>query len=184
MPALFSLNLEIGEDCPAFSLPSVDGKTYSLDSFIESKSLLIAFICNHCPYVRAIEDRLIALSKAYSAHDLQVVGICSNDFETYTEDAPAKLLSRSLEKKYGFPYLVDETQSVARAFNAQCTPDLYLYDEHRRLFYHGRLDDSWKDPAKVTKEELKEAIEAVLEGRPPPKDQSPTMGCSIKWKKA
>lgn len=166
---------------PRFSLPSVDGKQYSCEQF-QSKALLVAFICNHCPYVRAIEDRLLKLALSFSPDELQVVAICSNDFETYVDDHPDQLLKRSLVKSYPFPYLVDETQEVARNFDAACTPDLFLFDAHRDLYYHGRLDDSWKDEAKVTREELKDAINELINGRPAPALQHPSMGCSIKWR--
>jgi peroxiredoxin len=180
--ALQSHALSLGSKCPKFSLPSVDGKQYSLGDFASSKGLLIAFICNHCPYVKAVEDRLIALARAFPKDQLQMVGICSNDADSYPEDAPAELLRRWQAKNYGFPYLVDEAQEVARAFDAACTPDLYLYDEKRTLYYHGRIDDNWKDPSAVTKEELKEAIKALVRGDPAPMPQLNTIGCSIKWK--
>lgn len=166
---------------PHFSLSSVDGKHYSSDQF-DAKALLVMFICNHCPYVRAIEDRLINLMSGFSKSDLQMVAICSNDFETYVDDHPDELLKRSLAKSYPFPYLIDEHQDVARSFDATCTPDLFLFDEKRELFYHGRLDDSWKDPTKVTHEDLREAIKMLINDEPLPKVQHPSMGCSIKWK--
>lgn len=180
--AIYSVEQKIGRKCPDFELPSVDGKRFSLVSFESSKALLVAFICRHCPYVRAIEDRLIALSKSFAVSDLQVVGICSNDAVSYSEDAPEKLLERWREKSYGFPYLVDETQAVAKAFDAVCTPDLFLFDAGRRLYYHGRLDDNWKQPEAVTKHDLKNAIDSLLRGKQPPKEQLPSMGCSIKWR--
>lgn len=180
--AIESHVLALGADCPDFLLPSVDGKKFALRDFADSKGLLVAFICNHCPYVKAIEDRLLALARAFDTADLQVVGICSNDANSYPEDAPMELLRRWEQKQYGFPYLVDESQTVARDFDAVCTPDLYLYDQDRRLYYHGRLDDNWKDPAQVHRHEMKEAIDALLRGDAPFVNQVPSMGCSIKWK--
>lgn len=176
-----ALELALGRLCPSFLLPSVDGQTYDLPSFGKSKALLVAFICNHCPYVMAIEDRLLGIARAYSESDLQVVGICSNAWRDYPEDAPGKLLERSLQKAYGFPYLVDETQEVARRFEAVCTPDLFLYDAERRLYYHGRIDDNWKDEKQVTRHELREAVDSLLAGKARPSLQHPTVGCSIKW---
>ncbi len=174
---------EIGAPCPDFSLASVvDGRHYSLSDFDTSRALLIAFICNHCPYVRAIEDRLIALARSFSINDFQLVGICPNDAISYPDDAPAELRRRSEEKNYGFPYLFDEDQSVAKAFDAMCTPDLFLYDQNRHLFYHGQLDDNWQHGNEVKDQSLKNAINDILEGNDPPSDQTPSMGCSIKWK--
>jgi len=180
--AISSYNLNVGKSCPNFSLPSVDGKHYDLNSFFKSKALLVAFICRHCPYVMAIEDRLLALAHFYENKDLQTVAICSNDWQNYSEDAPENLFVRWQEKKYGFPYLIDEDQSVAKAFDAACTPDLYLFDQDRQLFYHGRLDDNWKDASKATQQDLRNAIEALLANQSPPIEQFPTIGCSIKWK--
>ncbi|MEM7495682.1 MAG: thioredoxin family protein [Myxococcota bacterium] len=174
---------------PSFTLQGVesvegDSRSYSAGDFLrQSKAVLVAFICNHCPYARAIEDRLIALARAYSRDQLSVVGICSNDASQYPEDAPKALLLRWREKNYGFPYLLDTDQEAARAFGAVCTPDLFLFkSKDRVLYYHGRLDDNWKDPAAVTKHDLKEAIDGLLASKPPPREQHPSIGCSIKWK--
>lgn len=180
--AITSEKLEIGSACPDFELDSVDNKKYRLSDFKQSKGLLVAFICRHCPYVLAIEDRLLQLAHSYEVAQLQTVAICSNDAVQFPEDGPKSLLQRWQEKNYQFPYLVDEDQMVAKEFDAACTPDLYLYDQNRRLFYHGRLDDNWKEPAKVTSYDLKQAVDALLSDQDPPENQKPTMGCSIKWK--
>ncbi len=180
--AISSYELGIGKDCPDFSLPSVDKKNYDLNSFSKSKGLLVAFICNHCPYVQAIEDRLLKLAHAYVYAEIQTIAICSNDWQAYPDDAPENLYERWQKKAFGFPYLLDETQEAARAFKAACTPDLYLYDGARKLFYHGRLDDNWKDQTQVKNQDLKEAINSLLAGKNPPSLQHPTIGCSIKWK--
>jgi peroxiredoxin len=174
--------LALGAACPDFSLPSVDGKQYTLQDFSKSRGLLVAFICNHCPYVKAIENRLIDLAKAFSNAELQVIGICSNDASLYPEDAPLELLRRWQQKNYGFPYLVDEGQEVARAFVAACTPDLYLYDQERKLYYLGRLDDNWKDATRVKSHDLRAAVDGLMRGEPPLKEQINAIGCSIKWK--
>ena len=180
--AISSYDLGIGKDCPSFYLPSVDKKNYDLNSFSKSKGLLVAFICNHCPYVQAIEDRLLTLARTYALEKIQTIAICSNDWHSYPEDTPENLHKRWQGKAYGFPYLLDETQEAARAFKAACTPDLYLYDGARKLFYHGRLDDNWKDQTQVKNQDLKEAINSLLAGKNPPSLQHPTIGCSIKWK--
>jgi peroxiredoxin len=182
MALLHSNAPDIGAPMPKFKLMSVDEKPYTDSDFGQSKALLIAFICSHCPYVRAVEDRLIALKRAFKVADFELVGICSNDPINYPEDSAPKLKQRWLEKDYGFPYLVDVDQTVAKAFGAVCTPDLFLYDHDRRLFYHGRLDDNWQDATKVKKHDLKEAIVGILEEQKAPADQKPSMGCSIKWR--
>lgn len=171
---------ELGSTCPDFQLNSADGKPFALKDFADKRALVVMFICNHCPYVQAVEDRLLSLARALP--DAGFVAICSNDPTDHPEDAPAELARRAREKNYPFPYLVDEAQDVARAFGAVCTPDLYLYDQNRKLVYRGRLDDSWRDPSRVTRQELKAAIEAVLAGQPVNEVQNPSMGCSIKWK--
>lgn len=167
--------------CPDFTLSSVDGQRYSLDDFKSSQGLLVAIICNHCPYVRAIEDRLIALGQRFNKSELQIVGVCSNDAVRYPDDSPAELLKRSTLKSYGFPYLIDQDQSLAHALDAQCTPEFYLFDETRSLYYHGRLDDNWQDVSQVKREDLFLALEGLLKGYPAPADQQPSLGCSIKW---
>ena len=174
----------LGSPCPDFRLRSVDGRTYARDDFRDQTALVVMFICNHCPYVQAVEDRIVALAREYGPRGVQLVGICSNDPTDYPDDRPEKLLQRWREKGYGFPYLLDETQQVARAFGAVCTPDIYVFDRDRRLAYHGRIDDSWQQPAKVTRRELAAALDAILAGKKPPQEQVASIGCSIKWRKA
>ncbi len=168
--------------CPDFQLPGVDGQSYRLADFDRAPALVVMFICNHCPYAQAVEDRLIRLARDLGTRGAAFVGICSNDAVTYPDDAFDKLAERWRRKQYGFPYLHDETQDVARAFGAVCTPDIFVYDRDRRLAYRGRIDDSWKDESKVTRHELADAVEALLDGRRPSSEQRPSMGCSIKWK--
>ena len=177
-------SLGLGAPLPAFSLHSVDGKHFSEKSFEDAKVLAVLFICNHCPYVQAVEDRIIALARDYGSKGAQVVGICSNDPTDYPDDAPPKLLARWRAKNYGFPYLLDESQDVARAFGAVCTPDIFVYGPDRTLAYRGRIDDSPRDAAKVTRHELREAIDTLLAGKKPSTEQVPSIGCSIKWKKS
>jgi peroxiredoxin len=169
---------QLGTECPRFRLPAVDGKTYALEDFAGTPVLCVMFICNHCPYVKAVEDRLIALARELGPRGVQLVAICANDAEGYPDDAFDKLRERWQEKGYGFPYLHDESQSVARAFGAVCTPDIFVYDSARRLAYRGRIDDAWKDESKVTRREL----DALLAGGKPEEKQRPSMGCSIKWR--
>jgi peroxiredoxin len=187
---------ELGAKCPDFRLPAVDGKSYARDDFAGKSVLVVMFICNHCPYVKAVEDRLIRLARELEPRGVQFVAICSNDADNYPDDAFDRLAARWRERGYGFPYLHDEAQDVAHAFGAVCTPDIFVYDKpgtlegfpdppatgQRRLAYRGRIDDSWKDESKVTRRELADAIEALLDGRRPSAEQRPSMGCSIKWK--
>lgn len=165
---------ELNSPCPDFSLPSVDGNTYTLGQF-SGQCLVIMFICNHCPYVQAIEDRLIQLAREMGPCGVQFIGICSNDPDEYPEDSFESLKQRWLEKNYGFPYLFDESQKVAKAFGAVCTPDFFVYDRSHKLAYRGRLDDSWKDARLVQKQELKEALESILTGKEVSTEQFPSM---------
>ena len=175
---------ELGAACPDFRLPAVDGKTYARDDFRDKPVLVVMFICNHCPYVKAVEDRIIGLARELEARGVQFVGVCANDAAHYPDDAFDKLAQRWRERGYGFPYLHDEAQDVARAFGAVCTPDIFVYDRDRRLAYRGRIDDSWKDEGRVTRRELAAAIEALVAGKRPSPEQRPSMGCSIKWRQA
>ena len=179
-----SRDLPLGTSCPDFRLRSVDGKVFARDDFRDRPVLVVMFICNHCPYVQAVEDRIIALARDYGARGVQLVGICSNDPTGYPDDRPEKLLERARAKGYGFPYLVDETQDVARAFKAVCTPDIFVFDAQRRLAYHGRIDDNWQQPAKVTRRELAAALDALVAGKAPSQEQIGSIGCSIKWRRA
>ena len=172
---------ELGLACPEFTLPAVNGKTYSLTDFKNDKPLVIMFICNHCPYVQAVEDRLIQLGHDLKRLGVNTVAICSNDEETYPEDNFANLKKRWEEKKYSFPYLHDKTQEVAKNFGALCTPDFFVYDSNLKLAYRGRLDNSWKDASQVTKRELFNAVQLLAQGKPASENQIPSMGCSIKW---
>jgi peroxiredoxin len=172
----------LGSPCPDFALPDVFGQLRRRDEVLTGPARLVVFFCNHCPYAKAVEDRLIALQRELGPRGLSTVLICANDPTDYPEDAPDALRARAEEKAYPFPSLIDETQQVARAFDAACTPDPYLFDGAGRLVYRGRIDDNWKRPAAVTRHELREAIEAVLAGRPVPSTQHPSLGCSIKWK--
>lgn len=184
MALTYTPQAELGSPCPDFTLPGVDGKIYKLSDFQNAKALVVMFICNHCPYVRAVEDRIIRLAQEMTPKNVNFVAICSNDAEDYPEDSFENLRARWLEKEYGFPYLWDDRQGVAKAFGAVCTPDFFVYDDQLKLVYRGRLDDSWKDPQAVKNEELKTALQNLLQSQPVTKEQFPSMGCSIKWKEA
>ena len=175
---------ELGSLCPDFDLPSTQGPRVRRDELRRAangqptRAMLVMFICNHCPYVKAIETRLMELGEEFAQKDVRIVAISSNDASRYPDDGFEKMR----EKNYPFPYLYDESQSVAKAFGAVCTPDFFLYDADFKLAYRGRLDDSWKEPAQVTSRDLAGAITALLQGMRPPRDQKSSMGCSIKWK--
>lgn len=179
MALTYTPSPDLGQSCPEFSLPATDGKTYGrADFFRPGVPTVLMFICNHCPYVKAIEERLIRLGHDLAALGVKVAAISANDAARYAEDSFEKMK----EKSYPFPYLYDESQSTARAFGAVCTPDFFVYDNNGRLAYRGRLDDSWKDPSLVTKRELFEAVLRLKDGQVPAANQAPSMGCSIKWK--
>ncbi len=173
--------LPLGSTAPEFSLPAVDGRTYSLGSFRENHILVVAFWCNHCPYVQAWEDRTIAVQKDFAKRGVQFVMINSNDEASYPEDDFAHMVERAKMKGYNFPYLRDETQKVVEAYGGVCTPDFFVFDASRKLRYRGRLDDS-KEPKGVKRELVREVLDALLAGREPPATFFPPMGCSIKWK--
>ena len=183
MVLLQSQKKELGTPAHDFSLKGVDGKNYTLASFANKKVLVIMFICNHCPYVKAIEERVIQFQRDSATQGVQLVGICSNDPTDYPDDTPENLKKRWLAKNYGFPYLIDESQQVARDYGAVCTPEFYVFDSGRKLAYHGQLDDNWKDPSQVKRRDLREALDALLAGKTSSAEQVSSMGCSIKWKK-
>lgn len=172
-----------GDSCPDFKLLGVDGKTYSRKDFAGTHPLVVVFMCNHCPYVKAIEDRLIQLGHDLKKLSIPMVAICSNDEVSYPEDNFENLKKRWQEKSYPFPYLHDKTQEVAKAFGAVCTPDYFVYDKNQKLAYRGRLDDSWKDTNKVTSRDLFKAVQLLAQGQSLSEKQIPSMGCSIKWLK-
>ena len=172
----------LGMACPDFALPDVFGRVRRRDEALAGRANLVVFFCNHCPYAKAVEGRLIALHDEHAAAGLRTTLICANDPSHYPDDAPEQLRARAEERRYPFPYLVDESQAVARAFDAACTPDFFLFDADRKLVYRGRLDDNWKRPEHVKRRELHEAIVATLAGRAVEGVQNPSLGCSIKWK--
>lgn len=176
--------LGIGTQAPAFRLPSVtSGKTVVLDDFKDKEALLVMFICRHCPFVKHVQRELAKLGKDYAAQPLGIVAISSNDAKAYPDDAPESLREMATELDFNFPFCYDETQEVAKAYKAVCTPDFFLFDQDRRLAYRGQLDDSRPGSnIPVTGRDLRAAIDAVLNGRPVAADQKPSIGCSIKWR--
>jgi peroxiredoxin len=175
--------LKVGNKAPSFSnLPATDGKSYSLDSFKDSKAVVVSFTCNHCPYAQAYEDRFIALANEYTPKAVAFVAINPNDDVNYPDDNFENMKARAAEKHFPFPYLRDESQEVAKAYGAVCTPHLFVLDASRNLVYEGRIDDNWKQPAQVKSQDLRNAIEDVLAGRPVKTPNTNPMGCSIKWK--
>jgi peroxiredoxin len=169
---------------PDFSLRDVStGKPYGLQNFADHKALLVMFICQHCPYVQHIKGELSRLWQDYEWKSLGIVAISSNDADRYPDDAPAALKTFAADEDFGFPFLHDEDQSVAKAYTAACTPDFFLFDKSRRLVYRGQLDDSRPGNGKpITGKDLRGAIDAVLTDKPIPADQKPSVGCNIKWK--
>ena len=182
MPLMHSNGMPLGTEAPPFALPGTDGKTYSLDSFAEAELLVVVFTCNHCPYAIACEDRLIAIQRDYADKGVQLVGINPNDDENYPDDSFDKMVARAAEKGFNFPYLRDESQEVARAYDAACTPDIFVFDRDRKLVYNGRIDDNWQQPENVTRRDLRAVLDATLEGKPFDFEPVASMGCSIKWK--
>jgi peroxiredoxin len=174
----------LGSPAPAFELPEpASGRTVSLDDFRAAPALLVMFICNHCPFVKHVRDELARLGRDYQKKGVAIVAINSNDVANYPDDSPAKMKDEVQAAGYTFPYLYDETQEVARAYDAACTPDFFLYDNQRRLVYRGQLDDSRPGSAvPVTGTDLRAALDAVLAGKPVSENQMPSMGCNIKWK--
>ena len=182
--AVTSTMLELGTRAPSFALTDVrTGETVRLSDFTDADALLVMFLCTHCPYVKHVEDELAQLGRDYADTGLAIVAIGSNDPERYPDDAPDKLAEQAERLGFDFPYLFDETQSVAKAYTAACTPDFFLFDGDLELAYRGQLDDSRpRNDVPVTGEDLRAAIDAVLAGEPVPADQKPSMGCGIKWK--
>lgn len=179
-----SAMLPLGTAAPSFSLRDVvSGRTYSLESFADKTALLVMFICRHCPYVVHVEQELAKIGHDYRDASLGIIAISSNDSVGYPDDAPPKLKEMAARLGFTFPFCHDETQEVAKAYKAACTPDFYLFDRDRRLMYRGQLDDSRPgNNTPVTGRDLRAAIQAVLAGKRIDGNQQPSIGCSIKWK--
>jgi peroxiredoxin len=184
MARTFSTMLDLGTQAPPFSLPEpATGKTISLDNFLH-RPILIAFICNHCPYVVHLREAFVAFAREYQARGLQVIAINANDVENYPADSPEKMREDVQRYNYSFPYLFDESQAVAQAYQAACTPDFFLFDEQHRLYYRGQFDDARPhNDEPVTGRDMRQVADALLAGEAiVPIEQKASLGCNIKWK--
>jgi peroxiredoxin len=173
--------LSLGSSAPAFNLPATDGNFYSLDSFKGKKALIVVFACNHCPYVQAYEERIKQIQHDY-AENLQVVSINSNDDNKYPDDSFEEMKKRAAGQHFNFPYLRDEEQSVAKAYGATHTPEIFLFDYDRKLAFHGKVDDNWQDESSVRSKYLRNALNELFTGKPISVPETFTIGCTIKWK--
>ncbi len=182
MALLESIKIPLGTKISDFELKDPHGKSYKSTEVFGERGLLVVFTCNHCPYAIAVWPRVVRLANYAKGMRVGTVAINPNINPEFSDDAPPKMIEKIKELKIEFPYLVDEKQDIARAFRAQCTPDIYLFNKNKELVYHGRIDDNWKDEDAVTREELKEALNNMAAGLPVDLKQKPSMGCSIKWK--
>ncbi len=180
-----STMLPLGTEAPDFSLINIDGTTVSLNDFETASALVVIFMCNHCPFVIHIAEGLAQFAKDYQDKGIAIAGINSNDVSTHPDDSPAKMVVEAENRGYTFPYLYDESQEVAKAYRAACTPDFFLFDKDHKLMYRGQFDASRPDSdIPVTGEDLRAAVDAVLADEPVAEDQTPSLGCNIKWKTA
>jgi peroxiredoxin len=175
---------DLGSQAPDFALPDVvSGKTVSRKNAAGPKGMLAMFICRHCPFVKHVQDELAKIGRDYADRGVGLVAISSNDVASHPEDSPTKLAYQAQELQFNFPYLFDESQDVARAYDAQCTPDFFLYDAGGKLVYRGQLDDSRPgNDIPVTGSDLRAALDALIDGRPISSQQRPSIGCNIKWR--
>lgn len=167
---------------PSIKLQTVFGETYDAQIIPKDHCKVLAFICNHCPYVKAVEDRFVQLALEFKGRPVSFLAICANDWTEFPEDAPEHLAKRAKEKSYPFPYLVDADQALAKQVGAVCTPEFYVFGSNNSLFYRGRLDDSWKNPMLVKRRDLYDAINSCIDEKTLKWEVVPSMGCSIKWK--
>ena len=175
-------NLNIGDEAISFELTGVDEETHSLSDYGEKATVAVIFTCNHCPYARAWEDRIVSIQKDHFDSGLQVLAINANDASKYPDDGFPQMQQRAEEKGFNFPYLYDESQEVATAYGAERTPEVFLFDGERNLAYHGAVDDNYDNPNAVQDAYLRDAVEAVLADEEPATSQTRPVGCSIKWK--
>lgn len=175
--------LQIGSSIPDFDLLSTNGKKYSLDSFKDKKALIIIFSCNHCPYVQAYENRIMKIQKDYAEKGVTVIAINSNDSVQYPDDSFDEMKKRATEKNFNFLYLRDEDQSVAKSFDAAHTPEIFLFNDKRKLVYNGKIDDNWQDEKKVKTKYLRDALDELLLGKDISVPETYSIGCTIKWKR-
>jgi peroxiredoxin len=175
--------LKLGSSAPDFNLPGVDGKTYNLSSFKDKNALIIIFSCNHCPYVKAYEGRIKSIQEDYRAKGVAIAAINSNEDVGYPEDSFDEMKKRAKAENFNFPYLRDEDQTVARAFDVTHTPEIFLFDKNRKLAFHGKIDDNWQDPGKAQNHYLRNALDELLAEKEISVPETFTIGCTIKWKK-
>lgn len=180
-----STMIPLGTKAPEFELPDTEGKTRRLSDFADARALVVIFMCNHCPYVKHLKEALAAFGREMEAKKVAVVAISSNDITTHPADAPDKMAEDARHFGYTFPYLYDESQEVARTYGAECTPDFFLFDQNRELAYRGQFDASRPgNGVPVSGTDLRNAVNAVLTGNRPSEEQTPSIGCNIKWKAA
>jgi peroxiredoxin len=165
-----------------FDLPGVDGKNHALADYANKTAVVVMFTCNHCPYVQAWEDRMVRIQKDYAGKGVQLIAIGSNDAKKYPDDSFEKMKERARAKGFNFPYLYDESQAVARAYGAQRTPEVFVFDKSGSLHYHGTIDDNYENPNAVQQHYLRDALDAVLAGQSPATTETQPVGCTIKWK--
>ncbi|MBJ80258.1 MAG: thioredoxin family protein [Myxococcales bacterium] len=178
-----STMLTLGTKAPAFTLPNTNGETVSLADYSHSKGVVVMFICNHCPYVHHVREELSRMGRDYQNSDIAIIAINSNDVDKYPDDHPDRMRDEVENFDYVFPYLYDETQDVAKAYGAACTPDFFVFDAEQSLTYRGQLDGSRPgNDVAVTGTDLRAAIDAVLVGKEPEREQKPSLGCNIKWR--
>ncbi|MFA3783482.1 thioredoxin family protein [Melioribacteraceae bacterium 4301-Me] len=184
MAATPSAMIELGTTAPHFNLPdTISGKSMDLDELKSKHATVVMFICNHCPYVKHILSELVKLTNEYIQKGISFIAINSNDVISYPEDSPENMKKLAQEMGFAFPYLYDETQQVAKAYHAECTPDFFVYDKDLKLVYRGQFDDSRpKNNIPVTGKDLKNALDCILQGKEVDKNQKPSIGCNIKWK--
>jgi len=182
MRSLGLATLRVGDRALPFNLPGVDGANHSLADYSGKEAVVVIFSCNHCPYVRAWEDRMVKIQEDYASKGVQLLAINSNDAAKYPEDSFPKMKERAHEKRFNFPYLRDETQEVASAYGAERTPEVFLFDKSAALRYHGVIDDNYDDQTAVKVKYLRDALDALISGTLPRTTETKPVGCSIKWK--
>jgi peroxiredoxin len=174
--------MNIGDEFIPFDLEGVDGRAHNSADYSDRNLLAVIFSCNHCPYARAWEERMVQIQADYAAQGVQLVVVSANDAEKYPQDSLPAMKARAAEKGFNFPYLYDETQAFARAYDAGRTPEVFLFDDRRQLRYHGAIDDNYEDPTAVQQHYLRDALDSILAGREPAISETPPVGCTIKWK--
>jgi peroxiredoxin len=176
------MSLAIGSSCPDFDLPGTDGARHSLASFAKAEFVVVVVSCNHCPYVVAYEERIVAVSRDYASKGVRLVAINANDVARHPEDGMAPMKERAKARGFDFPYLRDDEQSTVRALGARFTPEVFVFDRARALRYHGRIDDNHRDARAARSHDLRAALDALLAGREPAVTETQAVGCSVKWR--